>query len=1443
MSDTKLCPYCSGEIKLGAIKCKHCKSMLDRVESETKQEKIDDNVTEEKIYLLEGAEYIGQQKNGRPHGRGILTTLDGYKYEGDFKDGELHGQGTYTGKDGLVIKGRFKNGEFSGEFEFELADGIKYFGEVKDGQPHGNGTATWTNGSKYVGQWEDSKPHGQGTVTLLDGQKYVGEWKDGTPHGQGTMTYANGNIQKGKWEQGEYLGDLKNSTTKGKQNTTKGKTDIKVKENVAAKKQKKSKVALINTPSNWFAAEDENYHYICNTEKSYSIYKISRVEGEPVRLNEDESWYLNLSGDWLYYSNKSDKGHIYKAKKDGTERTKVCEDSASYLNIDNEWLYYCNNSDKNKIYKVKSDGSSRQCLSDSSAEYLNLNDGWLFYANVSDGGKIYKLKINGSKNVKLGDDRAKFLNVVGEWVYYSNDSKEGRLYKLHLNGAREFCVTDDGLRIYSQEDCFIIDENWVFYINGKDNYLYKCRADGTAKTRLNNQLTGNIIKHDGYIYYGFYKNISRVKLDGTGDQVIFETDGVTKGLTLFDNQLYYQNGSVVRNEGDHYIYKINLDGTGNTAVSSEPSKQFQLHDGWIYYSVEGEGGFPMPEERFCKVRLDGKKETTLFTEQSCYDFAVSANTIFYKSDSGVLKSFDIVDSTTQTVINASVGTYLVFGDQVILYAKKNHSYSNSILSASEQGKIYIINITDGQLRVLLNLNLKYDQSDIWNVCNDWLYYKDINGRVCKIRIDGSDNIRLTENAAVKLMIKDDWIYYVNSSDKHRLYRLDLDGSNRLELNSERSENIIVTEGHIYYAVADKDNRLFRIGLDGKGRKKVLDEEVAQINCLSDSIFYLNKSDSGKLYTGNLTGSTRKVVGIEESQITDSVSQRIVTSAGNSAGNINNYGFATIDENWIYYCDGNSLYKEHANGSSQKVLVDEQTSYLNIVDGWIYYASAENGNIYKMRTDGSGRNILNGSRSGYLNVVEDWIYYIDTGSKGVIKKIRTDGSEETKISDVRAKYLNYTEQWLVFLNLDDSTPKEASQAHELFGFREPGSGKIYKMKHDGSALSLVCPAETNIICTVEDWVYYICKYNNNAIYRANLNSDAVEKVSEHSARHLNSADNWVYFSDDRIARIRGDGTGYKVLYKNSAGLLNVVGEWIYFLESVDFFEGQVSRIRTDGSGYSPLHKRGKGAKHLRVKLEDGKSYIYRTFDRNIKLGSKVLVEGKKAGLAGEVIEEDAKYNKNADAQYISEVISYGTGSIDELSEEAQKGIHKYVTRKSTRNIVLEVKSEDKGKVETFYCKTKDIDIVEGSIVTYTLPWKRNEPRLGLVVKHNVKNVKVSSAFEFEIVYKHPIGSSYVSLLEDVREKQQLKKKQERKESAAKKKLVETALVKVQFDDNMCFSYINTDPKLDVGSIVKVTRAGFPFTGRVVKMKDEPKPRISYLYITEVVSYGKGEPNNS
>ena len=63
--------------------------------------------------------YVGELKDGKPHGKGTYIWKNGTKYEGEWKDGERYGQGRFT---------------FTG--------GSMYVGEFKDGKKHGQGTNT-----------------------------------------------------------------------------------------------------------------------------------------------------------------------------------------------------------------------------------------------------------------------------------------------------------------------------------------------------------------------------------------------------------------------------------------------------------------------------------------------------------------------------------------------------------------------------------------------------------------------------------------------------------------------------------------------------------------------------------------------------------------------------------------------------------------------------------------------------------------------------------------------------------------------------------------------------------------------------------------------------------------------------------------------------------------------------------------------------------------------------------------------------------------------------------------------------------------------------------------------------------------------------------------------------------------------------------------------------
>ena len=124
--------------------------------------------------VFAGGKYIGEWKNGRPHGQGTATFSAphkgaGYKYVGEFRDGKKHGQGTAT-----LSAPSSRAGE-------------KYVGEFRDGTRYGKGTYTFPRGSKSA-------------ICC----KYVGEWKNGVPNGLGVRTHADGRVEEGMYENGKF---------------------------------------------------------------------------------------------------------------------------------------------------------------------------------------------------------------------------------------------------------------------------------------------------------------------------------------------------------------------------------------------------------------------------------------------------------------------------------------------------------------------------------------------------------------------------------------------------------------------------------------------------------------------------------------------------------------------------------------------------------------------------------------------------------------------------------------------------------------------------------------------------------------------------------------------------------------------------------------------------------------------------------------------------------------------------------------------------------------------------------------------------------------------------------------------------------------------------------------------------------------------------------------
>ncbi len=150
--------------------------------------------------------YDGEWRNGIQHGKGILKWKNGAKYEGDWDNGEWNGEGTYYFEEGHIYTGGWKNSEYSGHGTLIQPDGGRYEGDFEDGKANGQGTFYAANGCIYVGNWKNWEKSGQGVFTFPNGDRYEGNFENDVINGYGTFSYADGTKHIGYWKDGEQHG-------------------------------------------------------------------------------------------------------------------------------------------------------------------------------------------------------------------------------------------------------------------------------------------------------------------------------------------------------------------------------------------------------------------------------------------------------------------------------------------------------------------------------------------------------------------------------------------------------------------------------------------------------------------------------------------------------------------------------------------------------------------------------------------------------------------------------------------------------------------------------------------------------------------------------------------------------------------------------------------------------------------------------------------------------------------------------------------------------------------------------------------------------------------------------------------------------------------------------------------------------------------------------------
>lgn len=253
--------------------------------------------------------------------------------------------------------------------------------------------------------------------------------------------------------------------------------------------------------------------------------EVEGIKGSDFVVDEDGN---------IYYSKRGDAGEMICRDAVGNE-THVTE-WGSQLIISDDWIYF--HSIDDKIYKVRKDGSEKTLLRD---EYTNCSlikiGDWIYFNNRDFNWSISRIDVNGENLQKVIDhDYIRFVCYKDDWLYYIRDNEHYKtnketksasaLYKMKADGSEATLISD-----YNAIDIFIEGDSIYCLLGNLDEYpidIYRTDLNGGNLTQLHilPQDDGEpytMAVNDGWIYYYSHtgSDLHRVRVDGTGDEMIF----------------------------------------------------------------------------------------------------------------------------------------------------------------------------------------------------------------------------------------------------------------------------------------------------------------------------------------------------------------------------------------------------------------------------------------------------------------------------------------------------------------------------------------------------------------------------------------------------------------------------------------------------------------------------------------------------------------------------------------------------------------------------------------------------------------------------------------------------------------------------------------------------------------------------------------------------------
>ncbi|MGI6449986.1 MAG: DUF5050 domain-containing protein [Desulfitobacteriia bacterium] len=263
---------------------------------------------------------------------------------------------------------------------------------------------------------------------------------------------------------------------------------------------------------------------------------------------------------------------------------------------------------------------------------------------------------------------------------------------------------------------------------------------------------------------------------------------------------------------------------------------------------------------------------------------------------------------------------------------------------------------------------------------DWIFYRNTSdkNKLYKVKTDGSEKTKICDDNIKYINVIGEWIYYCNETNGMNIYKIKLNGKDRTRLNSAPSETVHVLGDTIYYFDID-EKKIYSMDTSGNNIKKIIDRKniySKTFNVEKDIIYFMYQQD---------IDCYPSVERIMKYDLLKNCTYQLYEF---SQGLIN----MMVEENSkFYFQDSFEIYINN----NRAIYEDIFTNCINVSYGDIFYGYITGKCINKLINNKKIEIAKVGFTVQTINVLEDWLYFED--EIGIVNRIKKDGAEMEKVT--------------------------------------------------------------------------------------------------------------------------------------------------------------------------------------------------------------------------------------------------------------------------------------------------------------------------------------------------------------------------------------------------------------------------------------------------------------